>query len=452
MTVVFTPFHLHIDCSGGISARSLLDGLRALARSGAMEYSKDAFELDSKTATIWAQYMPDMDRTVLQEGGRVVGKEAPVESWEPFRRAIRETAVDGSEIINGQLTDLIDAIELFYDDEVQNKFPIFPSVVWHMMAVILLLNRMRIKTFTSSAVPRSLRYPSILDLILKKFPVLEQKRQDTLTTTFDGAVLLYVLKPVSPISPDRVFLSKAIGRDAMIETALGLTEEVPVTVMAPPPEMAPPRNRVGQPMQQARAVPPPVREEQHTHVQRSGTQRSAPTVEERETNSLGSPLWNVDEDLTLLQTNIDDMTAEHLAFVADLLLQQGAADAWLKPILMKKGRPGTELNCLCRDDKRQELLITFFKQTTTLGVRVWTSTAGLKRVSLRREIITVDYCHRPIQVKVAYLGKDPVSIKPEFDQCAKLSRDTNIPIIDVTEEVKALAKDATRRKLLSMSR
>jgi uncharacterized protein (DUF111 family) len=144
------------------------------------------------------------------------------------------------------------------------------------------------------------------------------------------------------------------------------------------------------------------------------------------------------------------MTPEHLSFVADLLLQQGANDAWLNHILMKKGRPATELNCLCRDDKAQEMLVTLFRQTTTLGVRVWTSTAGLQRVSLRREMITVQYCRKPVQVKVAYLGKEPVSIKPEFDQCAQLSQETNIPIIDVTDEVKALAKDATRRKLLAM--
>ena len=531
------PLHLHIDCLQGISAKSFLDGLRILARTSGDTHAKDAFQIDPMSAAIWAQHIPDQDRTVLQDGSSVMNRENPVQSWEPFRKAIRDSPVEVSERVVRQLKQIVDEIEFFYDREVMKAAPLYPSVVWHMMAVILLLDRLRICTTTCSEVPRAANAPKVLTEVLKDLPEAKSNCENQVITTFDGAILLKVLKPNSPFAPDRVFHGKAIGRDAkgMIETVLGLTyQSLQVDGPKPgspksstgqdqyqhknivyggtqPPE-APRQVRKEQPQQQQQNIPsgggtPPqkngrnkkdvtTRQQQsperakptaspelsvraegtknnvgappqqyspaseeltHRHdsrqyqpTEKSVLQGNAPPSDEKQIGILDSALWNVETDLTLLQTNIDDMTPEHLSFCAELLRQQGAADVWLTPIVMKKNRAAQELNILANDSKVETLLTILFRQTTTLGVRVWTSKAGLQRVTLRREIITIDYCRRPIQVKVAYLGKEPVSLKPEYEQCLKLAMDTQIPLMVVTEEVKALAKDHERRKLLAL--
>jgi len=528
------PLHLHIDCLQGISAQSFLDGLRALARTSGDTHAKDAFQIDPMSAAIWMQHIPDQDRTVLQDGSRVNNQESPVQSWEPFRKAIRESPVEVSERVVRQLKEILDEIELYYDREVMKASPLYPSVVWHMMAVILLLDRMRIITMTCSEVPKGANAPKVLTEVLKDFPEAKSKGENQVITTFDGAILLKVLKPASPFAPDRVFHGKAIGRDAkgMIETVLGLTYQ---SLQVDGSQAGSPGTKCGQEQYQPRNIayggtqpPRQVQKEQprqqkspsggvktplhenggnkkpvttrqqqspqcvgprastgsfanadgtkihagtprrhqdalasgeltssqisqhRQQVDSSVSQGTMPPSEEKETEILNSSLWNVEKDLTLLQTNIDDMTPEHLSFCAELLRQQGAADVWLTPIVMKKNRAAQELNMLANENKVEALLTTLFRQTTTLGVRVWTSKAGLQRVTLRREIITIDYCRRSVQVKVAYLGKEPVSLKPEYEQCLKLAMDTQIPLMIVTEEVKALAKDHERRKLLAL--
>ena len=73
--------------------------------------------------------------------------------------------------------------------------------------------------------------------------------------------------------------------------------------------------------------------------------------------------------LVLLECNIDDMSPELYEHVLGLLFDQGALDAWLTPIIMKKGRPGTQIGCLCSESLAGPLTATLLCETTTLGVR-----------------------------------------------------------------------------------
>jgi Protein of unknown function DUF111 len=139
-----------------------------------------------------------------------------------------------------------------------------------------------------------------------------------------------------------------------------------------------------------------------------------------------SDLWRVDRDLALLETNIDDMTAEHLAFCAELLIQlDSVVDCWLIPIVMKKGRAAHTLHCLCRNSAAETALECIFTHCTTLGVRVHSHRDGFYRVALRRSVIGVevdlpDGTTATVDCKVARLGTRVVSIKAEYDQCRAL--------------------------------
>ena len=70
-----------------------------------------------------------------------------------------------------------------------------------------------------------------------------------------------------------------------------------------------------------------------------------------------------------LSCNVDDMTAEELGFAMDRLLKEGALDVFSVPINMKKNRPGTLLNVLCRPEDRGRMVRSIFLNTSTLGIR-----------------------------------------------------------------------------------
>jgi uncharacterized protein (DUF111 family) len=159
------------------------------------------------------------------------------------------------------------------------------------------------------------------------------------------------------------------------------------------------------------------------------------------------PSWNI-EKMCVLEANIDDCTAEHLAFCVDRLLQEGAADAWVAPIIMKKGRAAHTLHCLFRVDEKDKFLEIVFRHSTTLGVRV----QEVERVSLPRKKMSVHYISErtssipaasfdgDVDVKVGYLGNDIVSIKAEFDHCKAISLATGEPIQEVSAQVVRRAK------------
>lgn len=157
--------------------------------------------------------------------------------------------------------------------------------------------------------------------------------------------------------------------------------------------------------------------------------------------------WKLDRML-LLQTNIDDMTPEHLQFCVERLLSAGASDVWTIPIGMKKGRAAQSLQCLCNEPLRDIILSLLFRHSSTLGVRL----QAVDRASLYRRIVTVStkWNDAPVDVKVAYMlngdQEEIVSTKAEFDHCRTISLATNIPIQVIADEAVRLARAIINKK------
>ncbi len=118
------------------------------------------------------------------------------------------------------------------------------------------------------------------------------------------------------------------------------------------------------------------------------------------------------QTITLLQTNLDQLSGEDLG--ADLLqdlLEQGALDAWLSPILMKKGRPAQKLEVLCREQDAEHLTTWILSQLPTLGVRRFDG----NRMVLKRSQRTVDTEYGPIDLKVHHLPDGSERVIPEYE-------------------------------------
>lgn len=155
-------------------------------------------------------------------------------------------------------------------------------------------------------------------------------------------------------------------------------------------------------------------------------------------------LWNINT-LTHLEANIDDATPELMAHAIDLLLENGAIDAWVVPIVMKKGRPSHSLNCLCHGENTNEsnLMEIMFRHTTTLGIRIH---RNILRASLQRRFLKVQLPYREnsrdgeVDVKVSSFRNDEVvSFKAEFDQCKIIAKESNVPLKIVSSTSERLA-------------
>src|SRR5205823_12049079 len=132
----------------------------------------------------------------------------------------------------------------------------------------------------------------------------------------------------------------------------------------------------------------------------------------------------------VLETNIDDLNPELYEYVLERLLGAGAQDAWLTPIVMKKGRPAVKVSVLCGSTQESDIREVLFRETGTLGVR----TVPVVKHALGREQVEVRTEHGPVGVKVGYLDGRAVTVAPEFEDCVRVARDAGIPAKDVYEE------------------
>lgn len=132
------------------------------------------------------------------------------------------------------------------------------------------------------------------------------------------------------------------------------------------------------------------------------------------------------ERIIELVCNLDDMTPEELGFTMEELFRLGALDVYFTNIGMKKSRPGVMLTCMCRSDKRDEMLRCIFKHTTTLGVREYVC----NRYNLTRSIDTVQTEYGAVRIKKAE-GYGVKRSKPEYDDLAKLARENDTTIAEI---------------------
>ena len=123
-----------------------------------------------------------------------------------------------------------------------------------------------------------------------------------------------------------------------------------------------------------------------------------------------------------IRTHLDDITGEHLAHAIDRLMAEGALDAAVSPLVMKKGRPGHLLTVLALSPDAEKLAAAVLRETTAFGLRM----ERVERRTLRREEKTVLTSHGPVRVKLGYLGDKLVQIHPEDDDCRRLATSTGL--------------------------
>ena len=148
------------------------------------------------------------------------------------------------------------------------------------------------------------------------------------------------------------------------------------------------------------------------------------------------------DHLVLIETNLDDITAQTLGFVMERSFACGALDCWFTPIQMKKNRPATMISILCSQEKREILTELLYTETTTLGVRV----REVERECLAREVIKTKTEFGEIDVKIARYGEKIVNAKAEYEQLREVALKSNLSLREVESIVLEEFKKEQRGK------
>ena len=135
-----------------------------------------------------------------------------------------------------------------------------------------------------------------------------------------------------------------------------------------------------------------------------------------------TPSWQ-QETITVLETQIDDLSPQAIAYTLEQLLAAGALDVFTQSIGMKKSRSGILVTVICPPEKAAICQQIIFRETTTLGIRQQTQ----HRSILDREITSVETTYGLVRVKVASQGKQIMNVQPEYEDCAAIARKHNLP-------------------------
>jgi pyridinium-3,5-bisthiocarboxylic acid mononucleotide nickel chelatase len=143
-----------------------------------------------------------------------------------------------------------------------------------------------------------------------------------------------------------------------------------------------------------------------------------------------------DRQAMLIETNVDDLDPRLWPNVIAALLDVGASDAWLSPIVMKKGRPAHTLHALVRAEWADDVRTEVFRQTSTIGVRE----IPIGKTALDREMRTVEVAGHRVQVKLALHQGRVVNAQPEYDDVVRVSTATGRPVKEVLADAIAASR------------
>ncbi|HVP91050.1 MAG TPA: nickel pincer cofactor biosynthesis protein LarC [Terriglobales bacterium] len=131
----------------------------------------------------------------------------------------------------------------------------------------------------------------------------------------------------------------------------------------------------------------------------------------------------------LIEATLDDASPQLLAHFLEKAFEEGALDATLSPVVMKKNRLGTKLTVLAPADRLDALVEGIFKETPSIGVRYF----PVERRVLERRFEKVRVAGRTVGVKVASLGGRDVNVQPEYEDCLEASRKSRRPLKEIAQ-------------------
>lgn len=143
------------------------------------------------------------------------------------------------------------------------------------------------------------------------------------------------------------------------------------------------------------------------------------------------------DSIDVIETNIDHLTGEEIGYLFNVLLEAGASDVSVTPIIMKKNRQGSLLKVISKKDKREVILDTIFKETGSLGIRIAPHIhRGITKREFVKKTFDIDGKDYEVTFKMAYINDTLISKRPEYEDLKRIARDTGLALRDIKELVR----------------
>jgi uncharacterized protein (TIGR00299 family) protein len=134
-----------------------------------------------------------------------------------------------------------------------------------------------------------------------------------------------------------------------------------------------------------------------------------------------------DAPVTVIETNLDDMSPQIYGYFAEKALAAGALDVFSSPVQMKKNRPGMLVTLLSESANVSRLIDLVFRETTTIGVRTYEA----RRKTLDRELVPVETPFGKVRMKISRMNGSVLNATPEYEDCQRIATDRGIPLKQV---------------------
>jgi uncharacterized protein (TIGR00299 family) protein len=131
--------------------------------------------------------------------------------------------------------------------------------------------------------------------------------------------------------------------------------------------------------------------------------------------------------VTVIETNVDDMSPQIYGYFAERALAAGALDVFSTSAQMKKNRPGLLVTILSEPENVSRLIDLVFRETTTIGVRTY----EVRRKTLDREIVRVETEFGRVNVKLSRMNGSLLNATPEYDDCQRIAAERSVPLKQV---------------------
>ncbi len=145
--------------------------------------------------------------------------------------------------------------------------------------------------------------------------------------------------------------------------------------------------------------------------------------------------------VVVMETNIDDMSAQVAGYLMERLYEKGALDVFFTPVQMKKNRPGMLLTVIADTKDRDLILDAVFSESTSIGVRAY----PVERYCLERIAKKVRTPYGEVRVKISVRGNAVVNSQPEYEDCRAIAKEKGVPLKKVIDAARSAAEKGIAR-------
>ncbi|WP_405270007.1 nickel pincer cofactor biosynthesis protein LarC [Methanobrevibacter sp.] len=143
------------------------------------------------------------------------------------------------------------------------------------------------------------------------------------------------------------------------------------------------------------------------------------------------------DEIDVIETNIDHLTGEEIGYLFDKLLDKGASDVSVTPIIMKKNRQGSLLKVVCRNENRDELVNAIFSETGSLGIRIIPNIhRGIAKREFEKKTVEINGKDYEVTYKIGYINGEVISKRPEYEDLKRIAEDSGLALRKVKELIK----------------